>query len=102
MSEDEFSAKVRADIEGVLAKYEIGDAATLQGYYSVLSRLDLMGGDYESALARVEQIGALEEKEAGKAMNGLFTKAWIAAHDRHSGVGSRGVIAVSLSRDSTP
>jgi len=77
---EEFAAKVRSDIEGVLAKYEIGDATTLQGYYSVLSRLDLMGGDYESALARVEQIGALEEKEAGKLMNGLFTKAWIAAH----------------------
>jgi len=77
---DEFAAKVRSDIEGLLAEYEIDDAATLQGYYSVLSRLDLMDGDYESALARVKQIGDLEEKEAGKLMNGLFSKAWIAAH----------------------
>ena len=52
----EFAAKARADIEGVLEEYEIDDAATLQGYYGVLSRLDLMEGEYESALARLEQI----------------------------------------------
>ena len=46
---NEFAAKVRADIESVLAEYEIDDAATLQGYYSVLARLDLMEGNYESA-----------------------------------------------------
>ena len=76
---NEFAAKVRADIEGVLAKYEIDDAATLQGYYSVLARLDLMDGNYESALARLEQIRELEKKEAGKLMTGLFAKAWVAA-----------------------
>jgi subtilisin family serine protease len=76
---DAFAAKVRSDVEGVLAKYEIDDAATLQGYYSLLSRLDMLDGDYEAALARTEQIGELEAKEAGKLMNGLFTKSWIAA-----------------------
>ena len=83
---DEFAAKVRADIEGVLAEYEIDDAATLQGYYGVLARLDLMDGDYEAALARTEQIRELETKEAGKLMTGLFAKAWVAARDE---VGSR-------------
>ena len=74
-----FADDVRADIEEVLATYEIDDAATLQGYYSVLSRLDLMEGDYDAALARIEQIRALEDKEAGKLMTGLFAQAWIAA-----------------------
>ena len=73
------AAKVRKDIEGVLAEYEIDDAATLQGYYSVLARLDLLDGDYESALARLELIRELETKEAGKLMTGLFVKAWVAA-----------------------
>ena len=73
------AAKVRKDIEGVLAEYEIDDAATLQGYYSVLARLDLLDGDYESALARLELIRELETKEAGKLMTGLFAKAWVAA-----------------------
>jgi subtilisin family serine protease len=75
----ELAAKVRADIEGVLATYEIDDAATLQGYYSILSRLDLMAGDYDSALARTEQIRELEDKEAGRLTTGLFTRAWVAA-----------------------
>jgi len=76
---NEFAAKVRADIESVLAEYEIDDAATLQGYHSVLARLDLLEGDYDSALNHVEQIRELESKEAGKLMSGLFTKAWVAA-----------------------
>ena len=75
----EFATKVRVDIEGLLAEYDIDDAATLQGYYSVLARLDLMDGDYESALTRLEQIRELETKEAGKLMTGLFAKAWVAA-----------------------
>ncbi len=77
----EFAAKVRSDIEGVLEKYEIDDAATLQGYYSVLARLDLMDGNYKEALARMDQIRNLESKEAGKLMTGLFAKAWVAARD---------------------
>jgi len=78
---NEFAAKVRADIESVLAEYEIDDAATLQGYHSVLARLDLMSGDYEAALAHLEEIRELESKEAGKLMTGLFAEAWVAAHD---------------------
>jgi len=74
-----FATMVRADIEDVLATYEIDDRATLQGYYAVLSRLDLLEGEYEDALARSEQIRAIEEKEAGKLMTGLFSKAWVAA-----------------------
>ena len=78
---NEFANKVRSDIEGVLAEYEIDDAATLQGYYSVLARLDLMDGNYKEALARTVQIRDLESKEAGKLMTGLFARAWVAAHD---------------------
>jgi subtilisin family serine protease len=78
----EFAAKVRADIEGVLEEYEIDDAATLQGYYRVLARLDMLAGDSDSALARYEQIRDLEDKEAGKLMTGLFASAWVAARQK--------------------
>lgn len=77
----QLAAKVRADIEGVLAEYQIDDAATLQGYYRVLSRLDLMEGDFDAALARIDQIRELEDKEALKITTGLFDRAWMAAHD---------------------
>ncbi|HSN56120.1 MAG TPA: S8 family serine peptidase [Candidatus Sulfomarinibacteraceae bacterium] len=75
----ELAAKVRADIEGVLAKYEIEDAATLQGYHGVLARLDLLAGNHEAALAHLERVRELESKEAGKLTTGLFAKAWVAA-----------------------
>jgi subtilisin family serine protease len=76
---DEFAATVRMDIEGVLAKYRIDDAATLQSYYRVLARLDLLAGDREGALARLDEVRELEDKEASKLMTGLFERAWIAA-----------------------
>ena len=78
----EFAAKVRADIEGVMSEYEIEDAATLQGYESVLARLDVLAGDYDSARARYGRIRGLEDKEAGKLMTGLFAEAWIAAREK--------------------
>ena len=64
---NEFAAKVRTDIEGVLDEYEIDDAATLQGYYGVLSRLDLMNGDYEGALARSRTDPRPREQRGGQA-----------------------------------
>jgi hypothetical protein len=75
----EFARKVRADIEGDLAKYEINDAATLQGLYGTLRNLDLLEGRYDDALKRVEQIRALETKEALKLTAGLTAEAFVAA-----------------------
>lgn len=83
----EFAKQVRADIEGDLAKYEIDDAATLQRLYGTLSRLDLLTGRYDDALKRIEQIRALEDKEALKLVIGLTSKALIAArHETGKGV----------------
>ena len=71
---NEFAAKVRADIEGVLAKYESATQRRSRATTACSARLDLMDGDYDAALARTEQIRDLEEKEAGKLMTGLFPK----------------------------
>ena len=75
----EFAAKVRADIEGDLAKYQIDDAATLQSFYNTLLAIDLLDERYDDALQRIELIRALEDKEALKMMTGLTAKALIAA-----------------------
>ncbi len=74
-----FAKQVRANVEGDLAKYEIDDAATLQGFYGTLLSLDLLEGHYDDALKRVERIRALEDKEALRLMTGLTTKAFVAA-----------------------
>jgi subtilisin family serine protease len=74
-----FAAKVRADTEADLEKYAIDDAATLQRLHGVLLALDMLEGRYDDALKRIEQIRALEDKEALKLTTGLSSKAIIAA-----------------------
>jgi len=74
-----FAARVRADTEADLEKYEIDDAATLQKFYGTLLSLDMLEGRYDDALKRIEQIRALEDKEALKLTIGLNSKAIIAA-----------------------
>lgn len=71
--------KVRADIEADLAKYEINDAATLQNLYGRLLNVELLNGQYDRALLRIEQIRGLEDKEAAKLTTGLTTLAMIEA-----------------------
>jgi len=74
-----FAKQVRSDVESDLATYEIDDAATLQGFYGTLLSLDMLEGRHDDALRRVEQIRALEDKEAARLMTGLSTKAMVAA-----------------------
>ena len=85
----EFAAKVRANVESDLATYEINDAATLQGYYGTLLLLDLLDGNYDAVLPRVQQIRALEDKRAAKLMTGMTAKALVgAARDSRAEVGT--------------
>ena len=56
--------QVRADVEADLEKYQIEDATTLQRMYQTLLTIDLLEGRYDAVLARIEQIRALEDKEA--------------------------------------
>ena len=75
----ELAAKVRADIESILEKYDLKDNATLKGFYGTLTALDLLEGKNDDALARVDKIKALQTKESEKLMTGLTAKAIIAA-----------------------
>ena len=77
----EFGEKVGADIKSDLAKYEITDAATLQGFYNTLLALDLLNERFDDAQQLIEQIRSLEDKEAQRLMTGVSTNALIAARN---------------------
>jgi subtilisin family serine protease len=71
--------RFRADIEADLAAYEITDVATLKGFHQNLVLLDLADMDFDGALGHLDEINALEDKEAARMMGGLTTRAYIAA-----------------------
>jgi subtilisin family serine protease len=74
-----FAARVRKDVEHVLAAYEIEDPSTLQGLYGVMQRLEFLDGDYDASLEWLEKSRALESKEASRLTAGLIDRAWVAA-----------------------
>jgi len=91
-----FAARVRKDVESVLSTYDIQDAATLQGLYGVMMRLDFLAGDYDASLAWLEKSRALEDKEANRLTSGLTTRAWVAAHRQSARDGFNAAFASQL------
>ncbi|HVF65101.1 MAG TPA: S8 family serine peptidase [Casimicrobiaceae bacterium] len=81
-----FATKLRADLESVLARYEIPDKAVERGYHVTLAQLDYLEGRYDDTLARVDKMRAIEEKPADKLLSGLTLRAMIMAERK---VGSR-------------
>lgn len=77
----EFAAKVRNDLEQTLARYQIEDVATLQGYISTLLTLDMIDGRYDDAKKKIVKVRKLEDKEALKLTTGLTASAIMAAHE---------------------
>lgn len=71
------AAAVRADLEKLLADYEIADRATLQDVLGTLLALDMHEGRYDSALAHIATIRSLDEKPAMKLTGGLLTESII-------------------------
>jgi subtilisin family serine protease len=67
----------RADLEKLLADYDIADRTTLQGVLGALMSLDLNDGNYDRVLERVAQMRALEEKPAAKLTIGLLAEAYV-------------------------
>lgn len=74
-----FAAKVRGDIEKVLAEYDITDKTTLKDFKGTLLSLELLAGQDEAALALIKEMRALEDKPAAKLLTGLSTEARLAA-----------------------
>ncbi|MEO0982056.1 MAG: S8 family serine peptidase [Pseudomonadota bacterium] len=70
---------VEAEIDGLLSGYEIQDAATKRGLIGAKRTILLEKGDWEGALALGDEIRALEDKPAAKAMSGILTDAYARA-----------------------
>ncbi|MBK8164957.1 MAG: S8 family serine peptidase [bacterium] len=76
---DAFCAAVRADLESDMATYEIGDKAAVQRMLNTLLSLDLVQGRDADVATRVQEVRALEDKEATRLTTGLVALAWVAA-----------------------
>jgi subtilisin family serine protease len=94
-----FAQEMRRDLEGVLAKYEIDDRATLRQILTELAQLDMLDGHYDAALVRVAQVKALEDKPSDKLLSGITTRAVVAAvraSPDHASSASRAAAAGSI------
>ena len=99
-----FAAAVRRDTESVLANYDIADKAAQRGLIGLLASLDYLEGRYDSALARVEQGRALQDKPADKLISGLRLKAMATSAKANgpSGEAFRRAVGEQISRELAP
>ena len=74
-----FATTLRADVESVLAQYDIADKSMQRQLLATLLQLDVLEQKDGAALARVEAIRALEEKPADKLLSGLQVRAMVEA-----------------------
>jgi subtilisin family serine protease len=83
-----FAAQVRKNVESVLRDYEIDDATTKKGLLATLVALDILEGHDDAARGRLDEIKALEEKPAAKALSGFILRSILDARresaDRNS------------------
>ena len=84
--------KVREDMEGVLAKYDIADKASHRHYLQTLMLLDFLLGHYDEALVKAEKLKALEEKPADKLLSALRLRAMVAAVKKTSALNTRRIL----------
>jgi hypothetical protein len=70
------ATQLEADLEADLARYQIGDRATLKDYYGTLASLALIDGRHNEALAWMDSVRAIEDKPALKALAGTFERAF--------------------------
>ena len=99
-----FAAAVRRDTESVLASYDIPDKATQRDLLSQLAILDFLDGNYERALARAEEVRALQEKPADKLISGLRLRAMAQAAkaDPARGAAYQRAVADTITRELKP
>jgi subtilisin family serine protease len=77
---DLLAAKVRSDIDSVLANYDIQDHGALRSLLQEKLELQLLSGTEDSAaLVTADQIRALEDKPDAKLLSGIVTRAVVAA-----------------------
>jgi hypothetical protein len=67
---------LRADLEHDLAAFDIRDPASRKDRLFLLALLDALDGRWPQALARIDEIAAIEVVPARKAMTGLTIRVW--------------------------
>jgi hypothetical protein len=70
------AGKLRADMESDLARFDIREPESLKDRLFVLALLDALDNRWPAALARIDQVAAVETKPANKAMTGLTIRVW--------------------------
>ncbi|AOS44671.1 Subtilisin [Lacunisphaera limnophila] len=76
---DRLAPAVRANLEKLLADYDIADRATLQDVLLTLMAMDVHEGKYAAARERLATVRALEEKPAAKLTTGLLAESYMDA-----------------------
>lgn len=99
-----FAAAVRRDTESVLANYDIADKATRTNLVGLLATLDYLDGRYDSALQRVAEMRALQDKPADKLIAGMRLKAMAQAAkaDGPSGDSYRRDVGAAIRKELDP
>ncbi|HEY2558153.1 MAG TPA: S8 family serine peptidase [Caldimonas sp.] len=76
---DAFAAKVRADVDTLLSKYEIDDRSTLRRIVTAKLHLQELAGDARGGLETVATLRGLEDKPASRLTSGLSEQARLQA-----------------------
>ena len=74
-----FAKSVRADLDKVLATYDIEDKSTIRSLLAEKQELQELAGDLSGALETVDAVRALEEKPSAKLTSGLAARARLRA-----------------------
>ncbi len=87
-----FAAALRRDTESVLTGYDIPDKGTQRDLLGTLAALDMLAGQYDAALQRLDQVRALEDKPSDKLISGQRLRA-AATAAKTQAIGSPGYAA---------
>jgi hypothetical protein len=77
----DLAATVKADLETLIATYDIEDPTTLQGILGTLMSIEFEAGETDAALARLAVIRELEKKPANRLTAGTLMESVIEARE---------------------
>lgn len=93
-----FADKVGADIDAMLARYDIRDRATLRELYATRLSLQLLAGENDAASATIAVLRGLSDKPSEKLLTGLSSMAIVQAR-RSTGRASGGAYGAAFGRN---
>ncbi len=76
-----FTARVEADVNSVLTGYSISDKKAVRELLGARLDVQLLNGDSKGALATLDQIRDLQDKQSARLTTGLLTRAAVLANE---------------------